>query len=907
MEYLGRPKKTETCAEIEEVTIKDRLITGGECAADTIVREFTIYHVDSTINYCSQLIIISKPSFEHVSQPLCNYTFECKELDDIKLDANGHPHPQVTGYPFVVSAFGTHNLDNAYCNLNATYRDVIVDTICAGSYVIRRTWSITDKCYPDSILNFEQHIKIGDFTAPIIECPLEQHYCPIVDANVMMFSADPFDCAATINAPLPLVKDACSDSLYIVTEVLKITRRVILNNQGRPIDTVETTVVIDTLLPGESRKLAGLTFSDYYFRYTVTDGCGNQTVQLCRFRVADQEAPIAICIDKPNFSLGSSGLARAYVRHIDWGSYDNCGIAKINVRRLHIYDTETGEKLAKPYYSNWGPYVEFNCFDAQGDGLVEVEMEVIDSSGNRNMCWTRVLVEDKIAPICGGLADETVDCATLPIGFNPFDIKKLEQVFGLAHVIDNCEGTARELTPIVGKTTDGNCLITRRFIAKDIHGNVSRDTFKQRIVLTTKNGKICEVCDAKPFVNGAIRTEWGEPVEFVEVYLSGDEHKDLKTNIKGKYEFNPLKPNHHYTITPLYDEGHKNGLSTRDAYLIQRYLLGDNALKSPYKLLAADVDNNGKITSMDIIELRRVVLGDMELFHSNTSWRFIDSTYRFANAKAPWKEAYPEVIGIDNLERAMLGLNFVGIKVGDVDESVQPNSNTVAVPRSVGSSFEVKALDQYLKAGNTYEVAFTAADLAKLKGYQFTLEFDPSMLQFADIVYGLAGKENIGVRRATQGMITTSWNALQGLTASSGTLFTLKFKAIADGQLSDLLQINSKVTTAEAYDENLDQMDIKLKFGELSTVNPEFVLYQNAPNPFNESTIIRFHMPKASAGSMRFFDAHGRLLYTVDGEFKKGINEVPVTRDNLQGASGLLLYTLEVDGKMVTKKMSVLK
>jgi hypothetical protein len=66
-------------------------------------------------------------------------------------------------------------------------------------------------------------------------------------------------------------------------------------------------------------------------------------------------------------------------------------------------------------------------------------------------------------------------------------------------------------------------------------------------------------------------------------------------------------------------------------------------------------------------------------------------------------------------------------------------------------------------------------------------------------------------------------------------------------------------------------------------------------------------MPKASAGSMRFFDAHGRLLYTVDGEFKKGINEVPVTRENLQGASGLLLYTLEVDGKMVTKKMSVLK
>jgi len=909
MEYLGKPKKTESCAEIDEVTIKDRLLSGGECAADTIVREFTIYHVDSTINYCSQLILVAKPSFEHLSQPLCNYTFECNELDKIKLDRNGNPHPQVTGYPFVVSAFGTHNLDSTYCNLKATYRDSIVDVVCAGSYVIRRTWSITDKCYPDSVLHFEQHIKVGDFTAPVVECAVgkEYCYCPSVGTDVMMFSADPFDCAANIEAPMPLVKDACSDSLYIVTEILKINSQVIRNSQGQPIDTVETTVVIDTLLPGESRKLIGYNFGDYYFRYTVTDGCGNQTLKLCRFRVADLEAPIAICIDKPNFSLGSSGLARAYVRHIDWGSYDNCGIEKINVRRLHIYNTQTGEKLDRPYYSAWGPYVEFNCYDAQGDGLVEVEMEVIDSSGNRNMCWTRVLVEDKIAPICGSLADKTMDCAALPIGFNPFDIKRLEQIFGIAQVQDNCEGTARELTPLVGKTKEGYCLITRRFIAKDIHGNVSRDTFKQRIVLTTKNGTFCDVCDAKPFVNGVVRTEWGEPVEFVEVYLSGDEHKDMKTNIKGKYEFNPLKPNHHYTITPLYDDGHRNGLSTLDAYLIQRYLLGENTLNSPYKLLAADVDNNGKITSMDIVELRRLIMADMDFFKSNTSWRFVDSTYRFANSKAPWKEAYPEVIGIDNLERALLGLNFVGIKVGDVNESVQPNSNTAATPRSMGSNFELKALDQYLKAGNTYEVALSAADLAKLKGYQFTLEFDPTALQLADVVYGLAKTENISVRHAGQGMITTSWNALQGLASNSGALFTLKFKAIADGQLSDLLKISSKLTQAEAYDENLETMNVKLKFDALSTTKPEFVLYQNAPNPFNEATIVRFHLSQPAVGSMRFFDAQGRMLYTVDGEFKRGLNEVSVTRENLQGASGLLLYTLEVDGKMVTKKMNVLK
>jgi hypothetical protein len=43
---------------------------------------------------------------------------------------------------------------------------------------------------------------------------------------------------------------------------------------------------------------------------------------------------------------------------------------------------------------------------------------------------------------------------------------------------------------------------------------------------------------------------------------------------------------------------------------------------SNYKLLAADVNNDGKVTASDLTELRKLILGITPVLPKNTSWRF---------------------------------------------------------------------------------------------------------------------------------------------------------------------------------------------------------------------------------------------------------------------------------------------
>ncbi|MBK8043924.1 MAG: hypothetical protein IPK21_15455 [Haliscomenobacter sp.] len=71
----------------------------------------------------------------------------------------------------------------------------------------------------------------------------------------------------------------------------------------------------------------------------------------------------------------------------------------------------------------------------------------------------------------------------------------------------------------------------------------------------------------------------------------------------------------------------------------------------------------------------------------------------------------------------------------------------------------------------------------------------------ADIEYGAAGAEHFGVF-AKEGLITASWDEAQGARrkAQGDTLFTLVVKAKTDAtSLRDVLNINSRITHAEAY------------------------------------------------------------------------------------------------------------
>ena len=71
-------------------------------------------------------------------------------------------------------------------------------------------------------------------------------------------------------------------------------------------------------------------------------------------------------------------------------------------------------------------------------------------------------------------------------------------------------------------------------------------------------------------------------------------------------------------------------MSTFDLVLISKHILGINTFDSPYKHIAADVNQSGSITAFDLVQLRQLILNITTEFSNNDSWRFVDANHTFA-------------------------------------------------------------------------------------------------------------------------------------------------------------------------------------------------------------------------------------------------------------------------------------
>jgi len=94
-------------------------------------------------------------------------------------------------------------------------------------------------------------------------------------------------------------------------------------------------------------------------------------------------------------------------------------------------------------------------------------------------------------------------------------------------------------------------------------------------------------------------------------------------------------------------------------------------------------------------------------------------------------------------------------------------------------------------------------------------------------------------------------------------------------------------------------------------VPKEFALYQNVPNPFNPSTVIRFDLPSASHVKLRLYNARGELVAELaDGVMEAGRREVVwkgLDRSGSRVASGIYFYRLTAGRFVQTRKMVLLR
>jgi hypothetical protein len=76
----------------------------------------------------------------------------------------------------------------------------------------------------------------------------------------------------------------------------------------------------------------------------------------------------------------------------------------------------------------------------------------------------------------------------------------------------------------------------------------------------------------------------------------------------------------------------------------------------------------------------------------------------------------------------------------------------------------------------------------------------------------------------------------------------------------------------------------------------KFALFQNEPNPFNNSTSIEFDIPFPQEVTLKFYDTNGKILSELKGEYKAGRNTVRLDHQPWMEESKIVFYIMQTEG-----------
>ncbi len=651
-------------------------------------------------------------------------------------------------------------------------------------------------------------------------------------------------------------------------------------------------------------------------RWTVIDWCdfdpehpddGGRFSKVQVIKVEDNNAPVLDC---------PADITR--------GISTDCSGAQVSLPLVTAQDCNPNILI-----TNNSPYATSGGANASGTyplGTTVVTFSATDRCGNLSECEVNINVVDNRAPspICiVGLSINLADAdgsgyAVLQAqAFDGGSTDNCTASPGLRRTLrlagTGIPGTPPATTELAFTCADrGNQTI--EFWVTDLAGNSSHCV---TVLSVQDNSGLCPQ-QASGMIAGDVQTEMGDYVDNVTITTSGSSNMQGLTGDFGFFEILGVPYGGDYSITAQRNDGPLNGVSTLDLVLISQHILGIRLLDSPYKQIAADVNRSGSVSTLDMITLRKMILGmESEFPNGNTSWRFIDAGYEFPNPQEPFTEFFPEAININDFSQSQMEADFVAVKVGDVDNSAVPNTLLGVDGRAMKGAFTLRLPEQQAQAGEFLTVPFTAGQLSEVLGYQFSLGFDTEHLEFVGLetsgVPGLS-EDNFNLQRAGQGWISTSWHQVAGSAEQNAAalgenpaLFSLVFRVRKEVKsLRRLLSVGDDPTPAEAYDTDGALLHIRLEYEEAAPAREEKLeLYQNRPNPFSAETTIGFLLPGSGTARLSVINLSGKLIYEKEGYFSQGYNEIRISAAELP-ANGVLYYQLKTDNQTLTRKMILL-
>ncbi|MEP6645957.1 MAG: hypothetical protein ABJC12_02620 [Saprospiraceae bacterium] len=400
---------------------------------------------------------------------------------------------------------------------------------------------------------------------------------------------------------------------------------------------------------------------------------------------------------------------------------------------------------------------------------------------------------------------------------------------------------------------------------------------------------------AQPFIKGQVLTRDNKAIPDANIYLSNnstfDSSKINRTDINGNYSFSHLNYASTCFLKGYKNDNVRNGVSTLDLIYIQKHLLGIAPFTSLHQYIAADINRSENVSVVDLIELRKLILGIYSEFPQNTSWRFGSLPQEMNHSNI---SVFKETADIESLEQDSQKVDFVGIKIGDLNGDVQLYTDFPQIKTRNKKQFNVMVDEKKFERNQPFQIQFKSGDLQKITGMQFSLDLTGmDFISFSGISIPIA-KDNYSV---IDGKFRFSWNPDKPvLISQNDILFNIVLRPTGSGLLSNWLATMDQTLKPEIYIENLDVLDLHFEVLDSNWVSSQIDLFQIDPNPVRSAAKISFEIKEGGLTEIRFFDLSGRILHISTRTYSPGIHTEDMDFNDLNFPDGLLICQIKSNG-----------
>lgn len=526
--------------------------------------------------------------------------------------------------------------------------------------------------------------------------------------------------------------------------------------------------------------------------------------------------------------------------------------------------------------------------DTLEGGIYDVVWTAADRCGNVGTCAYQIQVKDCSAPT--PIAVSGLITSLMQSGMVWADAAKFNN-----SSVDNC--TPDNL--LIFSFSPDTDSTRRAFTCADLGENVvemwvtdadGNQSFVETFLTIEDNQLACPnaISDDPVRIAGRVTTDEQTAISNARVRISGPElSKEVITTEEGKFAFEDLAMYNDYEITVEKMDEALEGLTALDIVLIQRHILGITKFKSPYKMIAADLNLSESVNASDIVLLRKLILGILQPTELKRPWIFVENAQSIPNPAHPWP--LNEQIQYENLDVDMMGSDYIAVKVGDIDGTINQIYGQNTDSRSI-NVWNINIENKALNEGEIMEIPFFSDMTFDLNALQAGFEYDPRKIEILEIIPGkvdmkddeyVIGDNSVKMIFTPDAKVSIHENEV---------LFSFKVRARSAVSTSSILALNSEVMSSIAYNGS-DEL-LYMQSGISGNERP-LEVFQNSPNPFTDRTEIQFSVSQDMPVEVTVYDLSGAQVWHSYRSYNKGVHTITFTDQELLSRTGLFLVHVE--------------